>query len=276
MDRFPLLAGSYRSLRDLVRFKRSKPISTPHGFKLMGDEIMQAGHYEPTETALMKTLLGQVDSFIDVGAHIGYYTCLARHLGGRVIAVEPCPTNLRYLHANLIANGFEGVEVVPRVLATLTGVTELYGFGGGASIIRGWKSGYPLPSRSVPTTTLDALLSNRLEGDSLLIKIDVEGAEYAVLEGARETLARRPPPIWFVEIYPHRDHAGERNPDFRRTFELFWEHGYEASTARAAARPIESADLDSWETEDHRGPETPNFIFRKEVEIAIPIRTKPR
>jgi FkbM family methyltransferase len=265
MDRFPLLAGSYRSLRDHVRFKRSKPISTPHGFRLMGDEKMQAGRYEPTETALMKNLLGQVDFFIDVGAHIGYYTCLAGHLGRRVIAVEPCPTNLRYLHANLLANGFEGVEVVPRVVAALTGVTELYGFGGGASIIRGWKSGTVLASRSVPTTTLDALLSDRLEGDCLLIKIDVEGAEYGVLAGARETLARRPPPIWFVEIYPHRGHASERNPDFRRTFELFWGHGYEASAASAEVSPVGPAELDSWETEDHRGPETPNFIFRKEV-----------
>ena len=52
----------------------------------------------------------------DVGANIGYITCLAARRvghGGRVIAVEPADDNLQVLRANVDANGLKQVEVIP-------------------------------------------------------------------------------------------------------------------------------------------------------------------
>ena len=45
--------------------------------------------------------------FVNVGANIGYYTCLAAHMGITTYAVEPLPSNIRLLEKNIIQNDFE-------------------------------------------------------------------------------------------------------------------------------------------------------------------------
>ena len=53
---------------------------------------------------------------------------------------------------------------------------------------------------TVAITTLRTLPGDRFDGKELLIKIDVEGAEYGVLRGAERTLTMLPHPTWIVEI----------------------------------------------------------------------------
>lgn len=118
MDRFfPAISAEYRHLRDSAQFQRQQPVPTPFGLRLMGHPQMVTGAFEPQERAVLERLLHDSDVFVDVGANVGLYTCLARSAGKTVLAIEPLQRNLDYLYANLRANGFEDVEVFPVGLA---------------------------------------------------------------------------------------------------------------------------------------------------------------
>ena len=91
VDQFPDIANLYRTLRDELVFHRQKPVRIPLGFWFYGDRSMELGLFEPDETALIMEILEDVDVFIDIGANVGYYSCLARSRGKKVISIEPHP-----------------------------------------------------------------------------------------------------------------------------------------------------------------------------------------
>jgi FkbM family methyltransferase len=239
VDRFlPGCATVYREMRDRRTFARQVPRPTAYGVKLMGHAGMESGVFERQETALAQQLLHDTDVFVDVGANIGLYTCLARAARRTVIAVEPLPHNLDYLYSNLRANGFEDVEVFPVGLAQAAGLATLFGGTTGASLIRGWADA-PVPlQRTIAVSTLDTLVADRFAGQRLLIKIDVEGAELGVLRGAARTLARVPAPTWLIEISRGELHPDRVNADLVAAFRLFDEAGYVASSVEDHERVI--------------------------------------
>lgn len=121
--------------------------------------------------------------FIDCGAHRGESIRFARRLYGssvRAIAVEP----IAEYGANLSA---ERAIVIPAALATKIGTAALYVATSevSSSLIADKITGGLSPdrSRTVPTTTLGTILS-ALPQDRVVVKIDIEGMEYAVLEQA--------------------------------------------------------------------------------------------
>src|SRR5262249_5911071 len=81
--------------------------------------------FEPAETRVLVDLLAPGDIFIDVGAHIGWFSTLASRIvqpSGRVIACEPYPANAVALRKNLALNGTGNVEVVESALGSHVGV----------------------------------------------------------------------------------------------------------------------------------------------------------
>jgi len=241
---------------------------TPYGFKLFGSatsmhhDAMRRGEFEPEETRLMQKALELSDAFVDVGANIGFYVCLARHAGKRVLAIEPQPKNLSLLRRNLSANDYGDVEIATEGVSDAPGTARLYGPSGtGASVIPGWAhqhSGYHL---DIVLTTLDSLLSDKFAGQRLLIKVDVEGAEFMVLKGALATLARKPGPIWMLEICLDEYHPQGVNPHYLATFEIFWKHGYEARTADARQRRIEPDEVRDWVQAGRSSSGVINYLF---------------
>lgn len=124
-----------------------------------------------------------------MGANVGYYTLLASKLvgaQGRVYAVEAVPSTASILKANVKLNECRNVRVYnvaawsSKGQIVLSILQSMYGF---ASVAKG--SGETL---MVNSTTLDDILKE--EGFVDLIKMDVEGAEYEVLIGAKEVLSR--------------------------------------------------------------------------------------
>jgi FkbM family methyltransferase len=263
VERNPALALSLRSYRHWATLQRQRPSPTPFGFSLMGHAAMQSGHFEPEETAVVQTLLPDIAVFVDVGANVGFYACLARAAGKQTVAIEPLASNLDYLYANLQANGWDDVEVIPCGLARRPGTAVLYGSGTGASLVSGW-AGTPATLRqTIPLSTLDIILGDRFAGQKLLIKIDVEGVEYDLLQSAVKGLSLTPPPIWLVEIAFHEHHPGGLNPHFAETFALFWRHGYQAVTADAAQQAVTPADMQRWLSTRSRDFGGPNYLFTK-------------
>jgi FkbM family methyltransferase len=265
LRRQPRLAYLAHAARQAWFGSRQQLVVTPFGFRLTGDPAMQSGAFEPLEVELVRTLLPLHQRFIDIGANIGFYSCLARSAGVAALAVEPLPTNLRVLLANLVANGWEDTEVVAAGLSVKPGIAEIFGDGTGASLLKGWAS---LPDNTllrerIPLTTLDNLIGDRFAGERLLIKIDVEGAECDLLAGAEVTLKRDPAPTWLIEICLNENFPHGGNPRFSETFERFFDFGYRAESASAARRPVGRAEVVRWVEQGHAEPGGHNYLFRR-------------
>lgn len=233
IEKFPRLAATYRIFRD-SRFVPEDAKMTPFGFRFSGNSAMEQGLHEPEEVEIVRKYLKDTDVFINIGANIGYYCCIALQQGKKTIAFEPIEMNLKYLYSNVKANGWEdNLEVFPIALSNKSGLIEMYGGGTGASLIEGW-GGLPKDScRLVPVSRLDDVLSDRLTGKRCFFVVDVEGAEQFMLEGATKHLCMNPKPIWMMEISitEHQSDGTKINPNLMSTFQMFWQNGYETRTA---------------------------------------------
>lgn len=247
---------------------KTREVVTPLGFKLTSGlhpayELMRSGEFEIEETAIISRLLPKVDVFVDIGANLGYYTCLALQSGKSVVAFEPQQQNLQCLFQNLTANGWEDkAEVFPLALSDRPGLLTLYGASGpSASLIKNWAGYSSRFKKTVPVSTLDNVLAGRFPGKHLFIKMDVEGAEYQVLKGALVTLTLSPKPVWLLEICLEEFHPEGSNPDFQQIFQLFWENGYQAFTATEKPKLVSASVVASWVKNGHADSETFNYLF---------------
>lgn len=249
-------------------WKRTTDATTPFGFKLAtrahpAYEQMRSGQFEREEMRIFGHLLDRSDAFIDVGANIGYYTCFALQRNKPTVAFEPQAQNLECLYRNIEANGWgDAVEVVPVALSTKPGLLSLYGASGpSASLVKDW-AGYSSRFRqTIPANTMDNLLAGRFPGQRLVVKIDVEGAEFQVLKGALATVARSPRPSWLVEICFREYHPNGVNPDFLQTFALFLDNGYDCYRADETCAPVSRADIQRWLATGVRDSSTFNYVF---------------
>jgi FkbM family methyltransferase len=132
---------------------------------------------------------------LDLGAHKGSFTVRAALTGPstRVYAVEPEPDNLRYLNGNIALNRLENVEVHPAAVSADPGEALLYVASRGSgtnSLLRERIKGDKGVSVAVPTIRVDDLIE-RAGGQIDMMKMDVEGAEYAVLHAVSSKALRR-------------------------------------------------------------------------------------
>lgn len=148
-----------------------------------------AGLQEFAEMAYLVHVLGRDDLFVDVGANVGSYTILAcAAVGARGCSIEPVPATYKRLIENIRINHLEntvdchniGIGSEPGTVRFSSDMDV-----GNRALAQGE---YRAGGISVPVSTLDALL---WEQTPALIKIDVEGYETAVLDGADETLRRQ-------------------------------------------------------------------------------------
>jgi FkbM family methyltransferase len=163
----------------------------------LGRGLYRRGCHEPGLTKLLLTRFVDTTecNFIDVGANIGYFSCLMSKLAGptgKVLAIEPEPNNLKLLEDNVRINHLTNVEIHACALGAREGSAKL---GLYKSSNRGRHSMADLGMKSiieVPVRKLDDLTRKSGDGSSpwSLVKIDVEGYEAFVIDGAKETLSR--------------------------------------------------------------------------------------
>ena len=160
------------------------------------------GHpFEPETTEYVRWALEPGMTFVDVGANIGYFTLLAAIRvgpGGRVLALEPAPDNLRCLTENIQTNALDQVRVIPCAAGSESCKRSFYLRS--ANLIHSFYSeGVPMEREiRVEQVALDGLVEGRVD----LIKVDVEGAEPEVLAGMEGLMRRTPPPDLIVEWNP--------------------------------------------------------------------------
>ena len=179
---FPQAAATYRFLRDQRLAKAWRMLPTPCGFDMIESKGHADSRLESGEMPLFLDLLRTTDVFVDVGANFGVFTLMARAKGISCVAIEPEPANLAVLLANLQHNDYCDVEVFPIALSKAPALLPLFSGGEGASLVSNWGGMASTYSRNLPVNTLDNLISWRFPRARLLIKVDVEGHELAVLQ----------------------------------------------------------------------------------------------
>ena len=259
------IAMFYRTLRDEWSFHSCRTVKTSRGYSFRGRSDMATFSFETVEVMLWEKYLRDSDVFVDVGANVGYFTCLACSMGKRTIAIEPLESNLRYLYANIEMNGWSDlVEVFPVGLSDSPKLTTLFGGGTGASLLEGWAGTSAAFRRSISVSTLDILIGDRFKGKRIAIKMDIEGGEYSALQGAMKLLKASPRPVWLVEITldTNRQCIG-LNPCFINTFKLFWENGYSAHSVSHPQVQIEpGVIIDYAKTGNKARYISDNYIFK--------------
>ncbi|MGE3908153.1 MAG: FkbM family methyltransferase [Chloroflexota bacterium] len=181
------------------------------GYRLIIDDpaewiqrtIVDSCTYEPNIEAIIRALLEPGDTFFDIGANIGYHTLGAAATGARVYAFEPVPRLRNRLVGNLRLNGLGRRVVVSELaLSNRNGSTEFYLArrldDGSHSLIPG------VPAQSIECITVQtARLDDHLQASGTplptVMKIDVEGAEALVLDGAVALLDSATPPAIIIE-----------------------------------------------------------------------------
>lgn len=157
-----------------------------------GNLAFWLGTYEEDKQESLGTLIKPGMVIWDVGANIGFYTLAFSQLtspGGFVYAFEPLGTNFGRLLAHIRLNHLDNVTAVQGALSNADG---LMGFDTGPNSLMG-RLDANLKQYLLPTLTADGFLARYPQAAPDLIKIDVEGAEGAVLEGAKNLLSTHGP-----------------------------------------------------------------------------------
>ncbi|MDB6020301.1 MAG: hypothetical protein JWQ04_158 [Pedosphaera sp.] len=212
------------------------------------------GYYEWRNWAIARALCSAGDTIIEIGANIGTETIGFRDIvggAGKVFAFEPLPANIRALQQVLILNGCHNVSVLPLALGSKPGrVKFVPPDKPGASGI-GHLARNPAANAGglieVECATLDSLATTL--GAARMIFIDAEGAETAVLDGAKNYLARHQPVIVLEASPKLLARAGSSLEELQRKLAT---HRYETFViSRFGLRPVNesqppAAHSDNW------------------------------
>lgn len=197
-------------------------LRTPDGFQFIirskwWDYEMALAYHEPEVMRIFKPRSGDV--IVDVGANIGAYTirpCKVVCEVGLVIALEPEPENLKLLRANVKLNALCNTIILPMAASDHDGTSIMYTKGSGEhTLIKNHHISYDRKI-NVSTIKLDTLANNYGLDRIDWLKIDVEGAELIVLEGASGILGNVVNIV--IEIW---------NENISRVCDILEEHGYE-------------------------------------------------
>src|SRR5712692_488259 len=155
----------------------------------------QVGVIEPRMSAFMKTRRGQV--FVDIGAYHGHYSLLLSRNFKQIIAIEPLPRNADFLRRVVNYRKAHNIRILEMAASAQAGHTPL--------LVMPQMSESRLESQPasmgatiiVETVTLDSILLPFDEVD--LMKLDVEGAEFDVVEGAKDSMSKIR--SWLIELH---------------------------------------------------------------------------
>lgn len=155
--------------------------------EVIGAAILSQGVYDLIVGECLYRLLKKGDCFVDIGANIGYFSRQALHIGAEVHSFEPHPKVYARLEENL--QNQDNKKIYQLALSEQAGQFDLY-VPTDFSKNEGIASLNPMPHSEkvvVSTETLDNMGFENIE----LMKIDVEGHEASVLNGANKLLSSK-------------------------------------------------------------------------------------
>jgi FkbM family methyltransferase len=170
----------------------------------VSEELRLFGIHEPAATDAYLEKLSPGDHVLDVGSNLGYYLLLAAHrvgTGGRVLGFEPAPGVYEILERNVQRSPYKNVRVSQAAMGAKSGTLEFF-----ESEVPNWGSVFQdsrlqqTRSTTVKARTVDEVVRENPDFRPKALRMDVEGAELMVLQGAREVLERYKPCL-FIEFH---------------------------------------------------------------------------
>lgn len=205
--------GNNRVLTKIVVANNQIALFVEADDRLLSPWFIASGQYETPLTNYFVSSLQPGSHCLDIGANFGYFTCLMARFcpNGRVVGVEADRHVYEIARDNVFINGFGGfAEVIHAAAGDSASDMTLYRRNtrsGNTSIIRfpdeftAQLAETPSQAFEVKGLRIDDLLP-RMEGRVDFIKVDVEGAEPLVFDGARATIAANPNLAIVVEWSP--------------------------------------------------------------------------
>lgn len=183
--------------------------------------VVYANPPDHAEMAVWRRVLRPGDLFVDVGAHVGVYSLWAIETGAHVIAIEPVPQLVSQLRRNLSINGYQA-DVHAVAVGDRPGSMSMTG----PDLLRVHFAFHDEAGTNVrceaDVQTLDHIVGDRRVAG---MKIDVEGAERLVLQGAERLL--RENRIGLIQLEWNECSRTLLGEDRRSIAALLDSHGYE-------------------------------------------------
>lgn len=179
-------------------FDTSSPLAKGVFARNIGENGLES--YEDGWADLLYSRMDCGDVVLDIGSQIGIFTLVAALKAEEVYTFDLDPRNAEMLRKNVDANSFDNVLVEQKAVGSEDGETrfELSSYGTVSRID-------PEGSEAVDMVTLDSYCKDR-DIDPQIIKLDVEGAGYDVLNGAEKVIEESRPKIFF-EFHPQQIRA---------------------------------------------------------------------
>jgi len=204
LGKIPGVRRLYQFLFGIFKPQGLVVIMTKSGNKMLVDTkdkgcapyLMINGVHEEFETELVEKHIKKGMRVVDIGAHIGYFTIIFSKLvggGGKVYAFEPEPYNYKLLVKNIELNNLSNSNIVLEccALSDKKGVVKLFldkSNLGNVSMAKGNIPTVDLGKEvEVETVTLDDYLQDQKVD---FIKMDIQGAEGLVIDGAKEVFTK--------------------------------------------------------------------------------------
>lgn len=182
------------------------------------------GIREPECTKIMKQELKKGMTIVEIGANIGYYALMeASIIGdkGKIYAIEPFPSNFDLLKKNVELNSYNDiVELHQLAISSETGKTKLYVSDKHnlANMLESDADGFV----EVPTKTFDEFIAGKQMPD--MIRMDIEGFEYYILDGMKKTMDKCKSCKMFIEVHPYQMY--EKGLDYKKPLQTLFDFGF--------------------------------------------------
>jgi FkbM family methyltransferase len=221
---------------------------TVNGFKMYVDptdalELKSNKIFEKFETELVRQEIHDGDVVLDIGANIGYFSLIFSTLvgeNGRVYAFEPDPNNFKILKKNIEINNIKNVILIQKAVSNTSKSISLYLCDYNHAQHRIYPSSRCNEKIDVESTTIDEYLAKIDFNKINFVKMDVEGSEYDVIDGMKQTLQSNPNLKMLCEFSPKQ--IKERGLEPEIILKQLLDHNfkiYPITTAREKIIPID-------------------------------------
>lgn len=235
------------------------------------DIYLTGGKSHNSEIRLARFLINSLndgDTYLDIGAHYGYFTLLASELVGAtglVYAFEPSSATYNIFEKNCLNNTLANICFAQKAVSDSKGSITFFEFPNLYSEYNSmnvdqfneeaWFAKYKPQKTTVETLTIDGIVTENNFQPSI-IKIDVEGAEFKVISGATQYLQTHAPVIVMEYLTSDR-----HNSEHQKAADLLRKYNYKSYliTADGSLQALE--DIDTYLKDKQL--ESDNIVFKK-------------
>jgi FkbM family methyltransferase len=228
----------------------------------LSKQLILNGIREPECTRIMKKELKKGMIIAEIGANIGYYALLeASIIGktGKIYAIEPFPLNFDLLNKNINLNSYQNIiDAYNIAISNRSGVEKLYvkDKHNLCNMLENESEG----SIEVKTETFDNFIKNKQKPE--LIRMDIEGYEYFVLDGMKKTIKQCNSCKMFIELHLYQ--MDKKGLDYKKPVKTLFELGFKPTYVIKEYGPLKE------ESYEYNQPIDNFFSFLKEKQLLPP------